>query len=121
MRMDATATGSCDTPPRASEQEVRLTNLLHQLEERFQASAGSPAHTGRGPVLRPAERSEHWPADELAEAKKRGEEGDSASARRTAELLELVEDFSGAKEWWHRAAALGDRDAIDYVREILTR
>lgn len=119
MRMDAPATDSCDTPPRTSEQEVRLTNLLDQLEGRFQASAGSPARKGRGPVLRPTERSDQWPADELADAQRQGEAGDSSSARRTAELLELVEDFAGARTWWQRAAALGDRDAINYVREIL--
>jgi hypothetical protein len=119
MRVDAPATGNCDTPPRPSDQEVRLAGLLEQLDRRFQASAGSPARQGRGPVLRPTERSDQWPADELAESQKRGEAGDPSSARRTAELLELVEDFSGARTWWHRAAALGDRDAINYVREIL--
>ena len=119
MRMDAAATGSCDTPPRASLREVRLNNLLQQLEDRFQASAGSPARKGRGPVLRPAERSDQWPADELAEAQREGEAGDPSSARRTAELLEAVEDFAGAQRWWHHAAALGDRDAINYVRYVL--
>lgn len=119
MRKDAAATSSCDTAPRTSQREVRLGQLLQRPEDRFQASAGSPARKGRGPVLRPTERSENWPADELAEALQHAEAGDPSSARRAAELLELVEDFSAAQTWWHRAAALGDRDAINYVRDVL--
>lgn len=117
MRKDAPA--SCDMAPRTSSEEVRLGRLLQRLEDDYQASGGSPAREGRGPVLRPTERSENWPANELAETLRHGEAGDPSSARRAAELLELVEDFPAAQKWWHRAATLGDRDAINYVRDVL--
>lgn len=111
---------ACDMAPRTSSpEEVRLGRLLQRLEDEYQASAGSPARKGRGPVLRPTDRSENWPADELAEALRHGEAGDPAGARCAAELLELVEDFPAAQTWWHRAAALGDRDAINYIRDVL--
>jgi len=58
--------------------------------------------------------------DELAQCVKRGEDGDPTSARRAAELFELIEDYKDAVAWWHRAAELGDRDAINYVRVIIT-
>lgn len=63
---------------------------------------------------------DEWPNNELALCIEHGEKGDAASARRAAELLELIEDYERAVAWWHRAAALGDEDAIYYVREILT-
>jgi hypothetical protein len=117
--MSKDASANCDMAPRTSPEEVRLGRLLQRLEDEYQASAGSPARAGGGPVLRPTDRSENWPADELAEALRNGEAGDPASASRAAELLELVEDFSAAQTWWHRAAALGDRDALNYVRNVL--
>jgi hypothetical protein len=60
-----------------------------------------------------------WPDDELAESVQRGLLGDGASARRAAELYELIEDFGAAQTWWRRAAGLGDQDAISYVEHIL--
>ena len=47
------------------------------------------------------------------------EAGDPPSARRAAELFELAGDKNQAADWWRRAAALGDLDAIDYVEGIL--
>lgn len=121
--MDALAANNCDTPPRHTSEEVRLEALLHELhEQNLQAAAADPlTHhaVGQGPVPRPAERSEQWPHDELAQCLKRGEAGDPDSARRAAELFELVENFGEAQKWWNRAADLGDPDAIDYVNEIL--
>lgn len=55
-----------------------------------------------------------WARAELAECVKQA----SSSARRVAELWELLEDPVSAKDWWRRAAAMGDEDAIDYVHLI---
>jgi len=75
---------------------------------------------GREPVSRPCPPGDVWPANELSRCVERAEkEEDASSARRAAELFELIEDDENAKVWWHRAANLGDPDAIDYVREIL--
>ncbi|MDV7215777.1 hypothetical protein [Streptomyces prunicolor] len=43
----------------------------------------------------------------------------AASARRAAELLELIGDDESAGRWWRTAARLGDPDAIDYVDAFL--
>lgn len=43
----------------------------------------------------------------------------ASNARRIAELLESKGDLEQSVTWWHHAAELGDKDAIDYVREIL--
>ena len=42
-----------------------------------------------------------------------------AAARRVAELAEFLDDFGAAQCWWRRAAAMGDRDAGEYVEDIL--
>lgn len=44
--------------------------------------------------------------------------GDARSARRMAEMCELAQDRVAARPWWRYAAALGDRDAQDYVKHI---
>ncbi|MEU3950394.1 hypothetical protein [Streptomyces sp. NPDC029526] len=43
----------------------------------------------------------------------------AASARRAAELLELIGEDESAGRWWRTAARLGDPDAIDYVDAFL--
>lgn len=58
---------------------------------------------------------------ELERMKEQAEGGDAASARRAAELYELLEDMDTAANWWHVAARLGDPDAQDYVRDILSQ
>lgn len=128
MRVNARAT--CDTnsdaPTRRANLDTREADLrtLH-IEfdaENVQIATGAPARlrAGRGPVSRPAEQPGTWPNDELARCIECAERGDPANARRAAELLELINDYKEAVAWWHRAADLGDEDAIDYVREILT-
>jgi hypothetical protein len=47
------------------------------------------------------------------------EKGDASSARRIAELWGLLDREDEAAAWWHRAAELGDPDAVDYVQEYL--
>jgi hypothetical protein len=42
-----------------------------------------------------------------------------AQLRRMAELVELLEDAAAARPVWERAAAAGDRDAIDYVAVLV--
>jgi folylpolyglutamate synthase/dihydropteroate synthase len=77
--------------------------------------------SGQDPASRPAEQPRTEPNDELAHSVKRAERGEPGSARRVAELLELTNRNDEAAKWWHRAADLGDEDAIDYVREFLTK
>jgi predicted HNH restriction endonuclease len=54
-----------------------------------------------------------WPHNEIRQVIKTAST-DPESARRLAELLELVQDYRAAKLAWKQAAELGDRDAIDY-------
>ncbi|WP_037306943.1 hypothetical protein [Amycolatopsis orientalis] len=56
---------------------------------------------------------------ELDQLQEQARGGDAASARRAAELHELLDDMNTAATWWRLAAKLGDPDAEDYVREIL--
>ncbi|MFC9249997.1 hypothetical protein [Amycolatopsis thailandensis] len=49
----------------------------------------------------------------------RAELGEAASARRVAELLELMNRKEESVDWWHRAANLGDPAAAAYVKYIL--
>jgi hypothetical protein len=58
---------------------------------------------------------------ELERHKEHAEGGDAASARRVAELYELLDQIDTANTWWRRAAELGDPDAVEYVRVILSR
>jgi hypothetical protein len=62
--------------------------------------------------------SRDWPASELSACRERAELGDARSARRLAELLELTDQHTEAGAWWHRAAALGDQDAVAYLAEV---
>jgi len=128
MRVDARATydPDSDAPTRRADLDTREANLsvlLTELdEEHAQITAGAPTclRAGRSPAAsRQAEQPGTWPTDELEISIEHGEKGDPASARRAAELLELINDYKGAVAWWHRAADLGDEDAIDYVRVIL--
>ena len=129
MRVAARATydPDSDAPTRRADLDTREANLCVLLteldEEHAQSTAGAPIRpqADRGPAAsRQAEQPGAWPTDELEISIERGENGDPASARRAAELLELINDHKGAVAWWHRAADLGDEDAIDYVRVILT-
>lgn len=43
----------------------------------------------------------------------RVDEPTGAQLRRIAELMELLHDREAARPWWARAAAAGDRDAVD--------
>ncbi|QFZ22789.1 hypothetical protein [Saccharothrix syringae] len=82
------------------------------------AATGTPARhrVGRGPI--PGGRDDRPDVDdELIACLRRAGEGDPASARRVAELLELQERAEEAVAWWCRAAEAGDRDAIAYLRE----
>lgn len=72
--------------------------------------------TSRTPVSRPAaEQFGTWPDSELTQCLPQARQGDAASARRVAELLELTDQATAAAAWWHRAAAAGDSDAIIYI------
>ncbi|QXV63551.1 hypothetical protein [Amycolatopsis sp. TNS106] len=57
--------------------------------------------------------------DQLEFHTHRAELGEAASARRVAELLELMNRKEDAIDWWHRAARLGDSAAAAYVKYIL--
>ncbi|MDX8036719.1 hypothetical protein SK803_41545 [Lentzea sp. BCCO 10_0856] len=57
---------------------------------------------------------------QLHQAVVRASLGDADSARTAAELYELLNQDEDAAVWWHKAAELGDPDAIDYVNRILT-
>ena len=62
-----------------------------------------------------------WVGPELERLKEQAEGGDACSARRVAELFELINDLDQANDWWYRAARLGDLDAVEYVQVILGR
>ena len=62
-----------------------------------------------------------WVWDQLECHKEHAEGGDAASARRVAELYELLDQIDTANTWWLRAAEMGDPDAVEYVRVILSR
>jgi len=64
--------------------------------------------------------SQEWVHLELQEVRSKASFGDAKSARRTAELYELLDQDDEAAKWWHEAARLGDQDAIDYVSHILS-
>lgn len=64
------------------------------------------------------DRSENWPAWEITTCRMRAVAGHARSARRLAELLELTEQHTEAVAWWHRAADLGDQDALAYLQEV---
>lgn len=59
--------------------------------------------------------------EELTLCRQQAEEGDAASARRVAEILEIQDKVDDAAAWWQRAAAGGDPDAQLYVRDVLQR
>jgi hypothetical protein len=107
-----------------TEREARLRVIFTALDAQdAQDAAGSPTCqiAGRGPVARPTEQPGIWRDDDLAHCVSQAEKGDSGSARRVAELLELNNRNDEAVAWWHRAADLGDEDAIDYIREFLSK
>ncbi|MFI6031645.1 hypothetical protein [Amycolatopsis magusensis] len=57
---------------------------------------------------------------ELELLKYQAQEGDGASARRVAEILDLVQPGSSEiSTWWRRAAELQDPDALDYVEHFI--
>lgn len=103
--------------------EAHLRSILAALDAddaaqdsaHTEASAGRTP-TGRAPASRPdAEQFGTWPDGELTQCLRLAKEGDAASARRVAELLELKDDDTGAATWWKRAAAAGDPDATIYL------
>jgi hypothetical protein len=47
------------------------------------------------------------------------DEPDPRQLRRIAEVTEVVDGTDAAREWWVRAAAAGDRDASDYLLELI--
>jgi hypothetical protein len=107
----------CASP---TEREAHLRAIFAALDAKdAQDAAGSPTCqiAGRGPVSRPTEQRD----DDLDHCVKQAEKGDSGSARRVAELLELNNRNDEAVTWWHRAADLGDEDAIDYIKEFLSK
>jgi hypothetical protein len=112
---------ACNTtsgsPTQRAAPSSKETDLRDLIEKAMITAAGYPACNTAG--WEPVSRSPGWPHDELKRCLERGKDGDAKSARRVAELLEIVEDFEGAATWWHRAAHLGDGDAADYVRVIL--
>jgi len=70
----------------------------------------------RTAIIAPAEQSGAGPEQELIYYRRLAEKGDAGSARRVAELLELLEQETEAVVWWHRAADAGDLDAIYYIQ-----
>jgi hypothetical protein len=44
------------------------------------------------------------------------DEPDGAQLRRIAEVAESLYDVSESRPWWEKAAAAGDRDAVDYLQ-----
>ena len=81
----------------------------------------APASPDPRHVARPTEQWVSPPRvrQELAACERRAKEGDAESARRAAELHEALHEFTTAANWWRKAAALGDQDAIDHVKYIL--
>lgn len=47
--------------------------------------------------------------------RQRANHGDAEAARLLAELCQCAWDEDEAAQWWYKAAALGDEDAIEYV------
>ncbi|MGW6445758.1 hypothetical protein [Lentzea sp. NPDC055074] len=67
-------------------------------------------------------RSQDVPAARVvAWYRERAEQGDTLSARRLAELLEMAGQHTESAAWWQRAADLGDQDAVAYLAEVGTR
>lgn len=100
---------------------VRATLPVPHLGSARQAGhlAGLPAPSG---AARPIEQ---WVSPDLVRAElvvreREARGGDAGSARRVAELLEALHEFGQAEQWWREAADLGDQDAIDHVRYLLT-
>lgn len=116
-----------DAPTRHADPNEFGTAYLHTFNyiTSVLIAAGLPARSqaDRGPASWPAAEQpgalDPWPQDELAVCIKLGTEGDAQQARRAAELLELLDNYEEARTWWHRAARLGDADAIHYVRIVL--
>jgi hypothetical protein len=109
-----------------TDKEAHLRRIFVALNaddtEQDSDATGPPARqvAGREARSRPAEQPGTWPDNELAHCRQLAEEGDAASARRVAELLELTHQDTEAAVWWHRAADAGDPDAILYVQEFYT-
>ncbi len=80
----------------------------------------TPAGDDNGVAPAPGKRvTPEQARKELDRLEEQAEGGDGASARRAAELYELLEDMNTAASWWRTAARLGDQDAADYVRGVL--
>lgn len=109
-----------------TDKEAHLRRIFLALNaddtEQDSDPTGLPARhsAGREARSRLAEQPETWPYNELSHCRQLAEEGDAASARRVAELLELTHQGTEAAAWWHRAANAGDQDAILYVQEFYT-
>lgn len=107
-----------------TDKEAHLQRIFAALdaddtEQDSYATEVSARHlAGRDPVSRSAEQPGTWPYKELARCRQLAGEGDAASARRVAELLELMNRNTEAVAWWHHAADAGDKDAILYVQEL---
>jgi hypothetical protein len=103
--------------------EAHLRSILAALDadDAAQDSADTEASAyrtpaGQAPAYRPdAEQFGTWPDSELTQCLRQATEGDAASARRVAELLELKDQDTEAATWWNRAAAAGDPDATIYI------
>lgn len=109
-----------------TDKEAHLRSIFAALDaddaEQDSVATEVPARhsVGRDPVSRPTEWPGAWPYNELSHCRQLAEEGDAASARRVAELLELTNRDTEAAAWWHRAADAGDQDALLYVQEFHT-
>jgi hypothetical protein len=106
--------------------EASLMDALGSLGrvEMPQSVIGGPARSPAGRAVIPDgwERcSQDWPASEMSACRARADLGDARSARRLAELLELADQHVEAGAWWHRAADLGDQDAVAYLLEVCNR
>jgi hypothetical protein len=105
-----------------------LDDLDHDPHAASSATAAGPAGTNVGrapapPVHRHDEtgNDQGWALRELTYfVQHAAEKGDRWSCRRAAELNEVLGRQDEARTWWQRAAAAGDEDAQDYLKESLS-
>jgi hypothetical protein len=97
---------------------AKVLDALGAVETPDATGCSARLRAGLAPALGDqADRPEVRLEDEFTACLRQAEEGDPASTRRVAELLELNERTQEAAAWWCRAAKAGDRDAIAYLQE----
>ncbi|MEU6591774.1 hypothetical protein ABZ923_21560 [Streptomyces sp. NPDC046881] len=124
LRRDAQALTRGATPVERQQLRDEFLSAGQAPESTAEGRVGSLAAAGFAPDqgLSAAQEAQAMAAGDhtvLDRYLREGSQGHATSARRAAELLELIGDNESARSWWRTAARLGDEDALDYVEAIL--